>query len=240
MQIKSMATAFMTAAFLGFGSAATAAPLIVMDETTNNGYFSQNAASGVSPNRGSWAASEVNRPAGWQALPDSVPSFPWTQNGGFSMATLLGYFNDVAVNNTGFTVNEGEVFSITALANSTQPTMGVLVEVVATANSDGTGDAVTLATAALAAGTADPTVYPFPANTNPELLPILGTGLAAPSEVDGYFLQVRASSDLGATGYFYVDNINVTSTPAVIPEPATAMLFSLGAATLLVRRRRAA
>jgi hypothetical protein len=240
MKIKLLTAACLTAATVGFTGGADAVPIVIMDATTNNGSFTLNEDGDPTP-RGSWYSPvdvpTVFKPAGWEGS-GGLNNVNW----GFTIIdpedgqTTQNWHQFAAVNNTGVTVTQDTVYSVSARANINSATHPVNVRVVATKNSDGSGTAVTLAVATLAAGTA---LVGYPDFfTAPPLLPIAATSGVTTSAVDGYFVQVRVDTvgSNNASGYYYVDDIVVTA----IPEPASALLLGLGASALMLRRKRVA
>jgi len=206
---------------MSLGSAVRAE--IIMDATTNNGSFTGAA-------NGGWALGAPEQPTGWSGTP-LVGNLGYTQN-----EAVQNHFSFTAFNNTGVLVAEDRLYSISGMVN-TFSTMTVKLQVVATENSDGSGTAVVLAET-LTAGTgssADLTFISIPTLIDTGIV----TGAATDNSVDGYYAQVRLVSGQEDTGYYWVDDIVVTSEAAPIPEPRSLSLVTVASGLAFYRRRRA-
>lgn len=219
-------------AALGFVTSAAAVPVVIMDATTHNGGFNINV-DGDPIGRGNWTA-DASNPQEWIHV---GPNSPFTETIGDGDPHIHGYYNNFLVNNTGETITENTVYTVSGDINATLLNT-VFVTLIATENSDGTGASQVLAEASLV-GT-----LPAPGQpggqpdfaTEPAKVTSTDVSLATTSVLNDFYLQVRVSKDLDNIGYFFVDNIVVTA----VPEPASLMLIGLGAVPMLMRRKRVA
>lgn len=197
---------------------------VIVDADTRNGDFEVNEANEAISN-GGWANAAAD-PMHWTS------NLTTTTNPFNVSATPMIYYTAEAYNNTGVTVSEGWIYTVTADAEAVVGG-GAFVDVVATENSDGTGASAVLASAVLAAGTQTGPNY----SASPQLIAMTpGVSTAASAGVDGYYVQVRTrSSFIAASNYYWIDNVVVTSE---VPEPASMALLLGGSMLMLARKRR--
>lgn len=189
---------------------------VVMDATTNNGDMEGGASF--------WSGGP---PTGWDSTPSGGTLSYNYDDTAMHYYTVDGFFN------TGIAVTASTQYTISGVTNSVVG-LGVNFSVYATENADGTGTSVLLAQANFTGGNQAGPAY----GGKPELLAIgPATGATTTGAVAGYYVQVRTATDQNVSGYYWVDDVVVTS-QEVVPEPAALGL--LVPATIAFCRRRKA